>query len=61
MGGATGTDAESISDARTGVRTALLSVPLRYMHTPCEVADKRDIESAARLLACFIKEGVSAL
>ena len=61
MGGVTGTDAESISDARTGVRTALLSVPLRYMHTPCEVADKRDIESAARLLACFIKEGVSAL
>lgn len=61
MGGTTGTDAESISDARTGVRTALLSIPLRYMHTPCEVADKRDIESVGRLLACFIKEGVSNL
>lgn len=61
MGGSTGTDAESISDARTGVRTALLSIPLRYMHTPCELVDKRDIENVGRLMACFIKEGVSNL
>jgi putative aminopeptidase FrvX len=61
MGGLTGTDADSISDTRTGTRTALLSIPLRYMHTPYEVADKRDIESIGRLLSHFIKEGVSDL
>lgn len=34
MGGDTGTDADSIASARTGVPTGLISIPLRYMHTP---------------------------
>jgi endoglucanase len=39
--------------ARGGVATALLSVPLRYMHTPVEVLDLADLQSAVRLLAAF--------
>ena len=48
MGGETGTDADSISSSRAGVPTALLSIPLRYMHTPTEMAELRDIEQISR-------------
>ncbi len=57
MGGSTGTNADKIGVVRGGVKTALLSVPLRYMHTPVEVADLEDIENTARLMAAFVKEG----
>lgn len=57
MGGSTGTNADKIGVVRGGVKTALLSVPLRYMHTPVEVADLADIENTARLMAAFVKEG----
>ncbi|MBE6757332.1 MAG: M20/M25/M40 family metallo-hydrolase [Ruminococcaceae bacterium] len=57
MGGSTGTNADRIGVTRGGVKTALLSVPLRYMHTPVEVADLTDIENTARLMAVFVKEG----
>jgi endoglucanase len=36
---------------RGGMATALLNVPLRYMHTPCEVLSLKDLEDAARLIA----------
>jgi putative aminopeptidase FrvX len=52
--GASGTDAWAIQVAREGVPTALLSVPIRNMHSPVETADFRDIERAGRLLAHFI-------
>jgi endoglucanase len=35
--------------------TGLVSVPLRYMHTPCEVLSLGDLENAARLCAAFIE------
>lgn len=57
----TGTDAESISDARTGVKTALISIPLKYMHTPIEVVDIRDIENSGRMLALLAQKGVESL
>ena len=47
----TGTDADAIFTARGGVATALVSVPLRYMHSPNELAALSDIEHAAELLA----------
>ena len=40
-----------------GVATAVLSLPLRYMHTPIEVISRRDLEDLARLLAAFV-EGI---
>lgn len=54
MGGRTGTNADSINNTGRGIKTALLSVPLRYMHTGCEVISVDDIENAARLLAHFL-------
>lgn len=50
---ATGTDANAIQISRTGVAAGLISIPNRYMHTPVEVVDLKDVENAARLLAAF--------
>ena len=52
--GYTGTDAWAIQVAREGIPTALLSIPVRYMHTSVETACVRDIERTARLMAWFI-------
>lgn len=54
MGGRTGTNADSINNTGRGIKTALLSVPLRYMHTGCEVVSLFDIESTAKLLAEYL-------
>ena len=52
--GRTGTDADKIHFANSGVTTALLSLPLRYMHSPCEVCHLDDVENAIELLARFL-------
>lgn len=57
MGDDTGTDADNIASSRTGVPTALLSIPLRYMHTPSEVVCLSDVENTARLMAAMLTEG----
>jgi endoglucanase len=49
-----GTDAISLQVARAGIPTMVLSIPLRYMHTPVEVVNVKDVERAGRLLAEFI-------
>ena len=54
MSARTGTNADHIQNSRGGVRTALLSIPLRSMHTPVEVIDTKDIDLTAELLAVFI-------
>jgi len=51
----TGTDARAIQVSRGGVATGLISIPLRYMHTPCEVCDLNDIESSIQLLMTFAR------
>lgn len=53
MNGKTGTDADKISVTRSGVKTVTLSIPLKYMHTPVEVLDLRDIDCTASLIAEF--------
>ncbi len=52
--GHSGTDAWPIQISVEGIPTALLSLPLRNMHSPNETADLRDIERTGRLLALFI-------
>ena len=52
--GRTGTDADKIHFANAGVVTALLSLPLRYMHSPSEVCALSDIENSIELLAEFL-------
>lgn len=49
-----GTDAYAIQITKSGIPTALLSIPLRYMHTSVETLDLEDIRTGARLLAHFI-------
>jgi endoglucanase len=49
----TGTDAGSIQVNRSGVATALMSIPNRYMHTPVEVISLHDIDYAADLMARY--------
>jgi endoglucanase len=49
----TGTDANAMQLARGGMATGLLSVPLRYMHTPNELLALEDLVNTARLLAAF--------
>lgn len=51
----TGTNATPIQVSNAGIPVAVISVPLRYMHTPCEVVDFTDLSNAALLLAEFIK------
>jgi len=53
---ATGTDASVIQLSRKGVATGLVSIPLRYMHTPTEVLSLKDLEAACQLLVGFIYE-----
>ncbi|MCM8814301.1 MAG: M42 family peptidase, partial [Candidatus Omnitrophica bacterium] len=51
---ASGTDANVMQLNRAGVATALIGLPLRYMHTPVEIISLQDAENAARLLKAFI-------
>jgi len=53
MEGNTGTNGWDMQIANEGVATAVLSVPLKYMHTPAEVVELSDVEDTARLLAAF--------
>lgn len=57
MGGRTGTDADAISISRSGVPTALVSIPQRNMHTFAEVVDLKDIEATVELLYTYIMGG----
>ena len=56
LGRSTGTDADAFHLARAGIPTGLVSVPIRYLHTPVECASLRDVDAAARLIAAFAKK-----
>lgn len=49
----TGTDARALQMGRGGVATGLVSIPLRYMHTPSEIVDLEDVENCVKLLVEF--------
>jgi len=53
---ATGTDANVMQLSRGGVATALVGIPLRYMHTPVEVLSLADLEHAIKLLTSVVEE-----
>jgi putative aminopeptidase FrvX len=48
---ATGTDADAVHLSREGVPTALVSIPIRYMHSPVELVQLDDVEACAKLIA----------
>ena len=51
----TGTDANVMQLSSCGVKTGLVSIPCRYMHTPYEVVSIEDARGAAKLLANYLK------
>jgi putative aminopeptidase FrvX len=51
----TGTDADVIHSARGGIPSAVVSIPLRYMHSPVEMVQLDDVENTARLLSAFAR------
>lgn len=53
---ATGTDANPMQISRSGVATALVKIPLRYMHTPVEVLDLDDLENCVKLIVAVLKK-----
>ena len=49
----TGTDADAFHLSRGGVPTGVVSIPLRYMHSPVEMVSMDDVHACARLIAAF--------
>ena len=47
---ATGTDTDAFAYSIGGVASALISLPLRYMHTTVEAVHKDDVENVIRLI-----------
>lgn len=52
-GRGTHTDADSIQISRAGIPTGLVSIPLRYMHSPVELVDLGDLEAVVELIVAF--------
>ncbi|WP_010478106.1 lysyl aminopeptidase [Thermococcus zilligii] len=52
----TGTDANIMQINREGVATAVLSIPIRYMHSQVETADLRDIDLTIKLAKHLLEE-----
>ena len=53
--GHTGTNASAVRAAGDGIATALLGLPMRYMHSPAETIKLSNIEAAGRLLAAYLR------
>jgi putative aminopeptidase FrvX len=53
--GHTNTDADAMYLSRVGVPTGLVSIPLRYMHTPVETVELADVEAVVKLLVAFAR------
>jgi endoglucanase len=53
---ATGTDANVMQLTRGGVATALVEIPLRYMHTSGEVLSLNDVENAIKLIVAVLQK-----
>ncbi|MCW5942626.1 MAG: M42 family metallopeptidase [Fimbriimonadaceae bacterium] len=53
--GGTGTDGNAMQLNQAGMAVGIVGVPLRYMHTPCELLSLVDVENCARLMAAFCR------
>jgi putative aminopeptidase FrvX len=52
----TATDADAYHVSRAGIATGLVSIPLRYMHSPVEMVDLGDVEATIELLVAFVTD-----
>ena len=50
-----GTDTDVIFETREGIPSALISLPLRYMHSVVEMADLKDVRQVVTLLTAFVE------
>jgi putative aminopeptidase FrvX len=57
----TGTDADAFHISRAGIPSGVVSIPLRYMHSPVEMVQLDDVDAAARLIAAFAQRLDSGL
>ena len=55
MSNSSGTDTDVIFWTRGGIASALISLPNRYMHSPVEVVNLRDLEMIPQLMAAFVQ------
>jgi len=60
-GNSTHTDADAIQISRSGIPTGLVSIPLRYMHSPVEMVDLADLEATVKLITAFASRLTSDL
>jgi putative aminopeptidase FrvX len=56
----TGTDTDSVFQSKSGIPSALISIPMRYMHSTIEMVDFRDVERVVDLVTQFILSVKSA-
>jgi putative aminopeptidase FrvX len=56
----TGTDADSVYAVRSGIASALVSIPMRYMHSTIEMIELSDVERCILLLTNFIRKIATA-
>ncbi len=54
--GGTGTDGNAMQLNRAGMAVGIVGVPLRYMHTPCELLSLKDVEDCARIMAAYCRQ-----
>ena len=54
-GRSSGTDADAMLHSGPGTATGVVSIPNRYMHSPNEVVSLKDLDSAARVIAEFVR------
>ena len=50
-----GTDADALTLVRAGVPTAVVSIPNRYMHSPSEMVDERDVKACTDIIAAWLE------
>ena len=55
-GGSTGTNAPPVQITREGIPVAVISIPIRNMHTPAEICDPADTDAAIRLLVGYLND-----
>ena len=57
VSGLTGTNADSIAVVKSGIKTAVISIPLKNMHTQNEIISIKDVENTTKLISEYIKCG----
>ena len=55
MSGNTGTDADGVVVCNNGIKTSVISIPIKYMHTKIETISINDVENTAKLIVEYIK------